>query len=135
MFVPPTIKFTEVDGMIESAYLIFPGFRADVHRARETLAFGSSLLIDIAENDLPIAIQCITRFDPKTVPALPIMTQKELETSATESVELLWGFANQMVAYHRANSPIRGKAFGPKIVDRVKALFQMPPAARTVACA
>jgi hypothetical protein len=111
----PEIKVTSIDGRTESMYVVF---RQGVH-ARETLPFsrpdGAELFIDVDENDFPIAMQIVESFDPpppdgaRPSDDLPVVLE-------------LYTFANQMIAYHRANQQARGNALIKDALESARGL-------------
>jgi len=118
----PEIKATRIDGRTESIYVVF---RQGVP-ARETIPFfkpdGAELFIDVDEHDFPIAVQIVDSIEVAPTPH----TGKPEEESL---VLALFSFANQMIAYHRANQQAKGNALIKDALESARFLAPSDPLA------
>lgn len=118
----PEIKATRIGGRTESIYVVF---RQGVS-ARETIPFykpdGAELFIDVDEHDFPIAVQIVDSIEMKPTPN----TGKPEEESL---VLALFSFANQMIAYHRANQQAKGNALIKDALESARFLTPSDPVA------
>ena len=115
----PQIRSTLIDGHVESVYLVF----RDEVPAKETIPFsrpnGAELLIDVDGQDIPIAVQFIESVTPAELGDARVAATAQ---QSAHVVSLLFAFANQMVAYHRANQQARGNALIEDAVERIRYL-------------
>lgn len=103
-----TFAVTEVDGNIESMYLVF----GEPRRCRETLRFSRSgeaaddqiILVDVDELDLPVAVQLVATLTPGD-----IASQPEIAVDLQAAFRAIYGFANKLVAFHRSQNDNLGK--------------------------
>jgi len=115
----PIIKTTRIGDRIEAVYVVF---RPGIH-ARETIPFsrvdGAELLVDVDEKDVPIALELLDSWEASPCPDIS-------EAEAMSAIAKLFAFANQMVAYHRANLQARGNAL---IQEALESLQHLPTSA------
>ena len=122
IILEPEIKATRIDGRTESIYVVF---RQGVP-ARETIPFykpdGAELFIDVDEQDFPIAVQIVD--------SIEMGRTTDAGKPEEESLVLaLFSFANQMIAYHRANQQAKGNALIKDALESARFLTPSDPIA------
>ncbi len=122
IILEPEIKATRIDGRTESIYVIF---RQGVP-ARETIPFykpdGAELFIDVDEQDFPIAVQIVDSIEMGR-------TTNGSNPEEESLVLALFSFANQMIAYHRANQQAKGNALIKDALESARFLTPSDPIA------